>query len=57
MGKNNEKASTKGTGIGLFVVKTLVEKQNGTIAIDSVINEETTIKMTFKKEEMDYEEY
>ena len=57
MGKNNENASTKGTGIGLFVVKTLVEKQNGTIVIDSVINEGTTIKMTFKKEEMDYEEY
>ena len=57
MGKNNENASTKGTGIGLFVVKTLVEKQNGTIVIDSVLNEGTTIKMTFKKEEMDYEEY
>lgn len=57
MGKNNENASTKGTGIGLFVVKTLVEKQNGTIVIDSVINEGTTIKMTFKKEKMDYEEY
>ena len=57
MGKNNETASTKGTGIGLFVVKTLVEKQNGTIVINSVVNEGTSIKMTFKKEEMDYEEY
>lgn len=56
MGKNNENSSVKGTGIGLFVVKRLVEKQNGEIAIDSVVNKGTNIKMTFNREEIDYAE-
>lgn len=55
MGKNNESASVKGTGIGLFVVKGLVEKQNGEINIDSIVNKGTNIKMTFNREEIDYE--
>ncbi|WP_143317604.1 HAMP domain-containing sensor histidine kinase [Clostridium sp. HBUAS56017] len=50
MGKNNENRSEKGTGIGLFVVKKLVEKQNGEIFIKSKINEGTEIEMQFNKE-------
>ncbi|MDS0527151.1 HAMP domain-containing histidine kinase [Clostridium sp. SHJSY1] len=50
MGKNNESRSEKGTGIGLFVVKKLVEKQNGEISIRSKINEGTRIEIEFNKE-------
>ena len=56
MGKNNENSSVKGTGIGLFVVKKLVDKQNGKITIDSTVNKGTNIKMTFKREKINYEE-
>lgn len=49
MGKNNARSREKGTGIGLFVVKKMVEMQNGSIKIDSVINKGTKISLTFKK--------
>lgn len=50
MGKNNEGKSLKGTGIGLFVVKKLVEKQKGKIHIDSLVNYGTNIEIVFNKE-------
>jgi signal transduction histidine kinase len=50
MGKNNENRSEKGTGIGLFVVKKLVEKQNAEIFIKSKVNEGTEIEIQFNKE-------
>jgi K+-sensing histidine kinase KdpD len=50
MGKNNESRNEKGTGIGLFVVKKLVEKQNGVISINSKLNEGTQIEIEFNKE-------
>lgn len=49
MGRNNYKSKEKGTGIGLFVVKKLVEKQKGKIKIDSKVGEGTCIELTFKK--------
>lgn len=49
MGKNNEKSKEKGTGIGLFVVKKLIEKQNGRINIISKVGEGTCIELTFMK--------
>ncbi|WP_396600756.1 ATP-binding protein [Algibacter sp. R77976] len=39
----------KGTGIGLFTVKTLINKLGGTIEVDSVINVGTTFKFTIAK--------
>lgn len=49
MGKNNERSREKGTGIGLFVVKKMVEMQNGAIKIESTPNKGTKISLTFKK--------
>lgn len=40
----------QGSGIGLFVVKKLVESQNGTINIKSKKNEGTEIELLFSKE-------
>ena len=52
MGDNNKlkKMDIRGSGIGLFIVKNMVEEQNGTIDISSKINEGTCIKIIFKKE-------
>lgn len=50
MGDNNDEIEDKGTGIGLFVVKKMVEELNGDINISSVINEGTTIVIILKKE-------
>ena len=50
MGDNNKQLNENGTGIGLFVVKNLVEKQGGSISIHSKVNIGTDIKVTFKKE-------
>lgn len=50
MGKNNSKCNTKGTGIGLFVVKKLIEKQNGKINIVSDKNKGTNVEIRFNKE-------
>ncbi|MEG1002656.1 sensor histidine kinase [Clostridium sp.] len=49
MGQNNNEISEKGSGIGLFVVKKLVELQNGSIKIDSEEGKGTKIIITFKK--------
>lgn len=50
MGKNNDENNQKGNGIGLFVVKKLIEKQNGKINIKSTINKGTDVEMKFNKE-------
>ncbi|MCB4808332.1 GAF domain-containing sensor histidine kinase [Tamlana sp. 62-3] len=44
-----DKHGNKGTGIGLFTVKSLITKLNGTIKVTSVINEGTTFKFTILK--------
>ena len=49
MGDNNKHLNKNGTGIGLFVVKNLVEKQGGNISINSKINKGTEIEVKFKK--------
>ncbi|MDJ1478984.1 sensor histidine kinase [Cytophagaceae bacterium YF14B1] len=38
--------ATKGSGLGLYIVKEAVEKLNGVIAIESEINQGTTFKIT-----------
>jgi signal transduction histidine kinase len=45
------KAPGKGTGLGLYNVKTIVNKMHGAIAIDSQINRGTTFTLTFPKAE------
>ena len=50
MGNNNEQVKEKGTGIGLFVVKELTEKQNGRIDITSEKNKGTEVVIRFNKE-------
>jgi len=37
----------KGTGLGLYNVKTIVNKMRGTIAVDSQIDKGTTFTLTF----------
>lgn len=49
-GKNNEYVKAKGTGIGLFVVKNLMELQNGSIEIKSKVGKGTCIILKFDKE-------
>jgi signal transduction histidine kinase len=41
----------KGTGLGLYNVKTIVNKMHGAIAIDSQIDRGTTFTLTFPKAE------
>lgn len=41
----------KGTGLGLYNVKTIVNKMRGTIAVDSQINKGTTFTLTFPSTE------
>jgi signal transduction histidine kinase len=45
------KAPGKGTGLGLYNVKTIVNKMHGAIAIDSQIDRGTTFTLTFPKAE------
>lgn len=52
MGENNKEAEEKGSGIGLFVVKNLIELQGGTIMIKSKIGKGTEVIITFGKEEL-----
>ncbi|MCB4797536.1 sensor histidine kinase [Neotamlana laminarinivorans] len=44
-----DKHGKKGTGIGLFTVKSLLKKLKGTITINSKLNEGTTFKFTILK--------
>jgi two-component system, NtrC family, sensor kinase len=41
------KAPGKGTGLGLYNVKTIVNKMHGTIAVESQIDKGTTFRLTF----------
>lgn len=50
MGENNNTIDEKGSGIGLFVVKKLVELQYGDINVSSNRGKGTKIVITFKKE-------
>jgi signal transduction histidine kinase len=45
------KAPGKGTGLGLYNVKTIVNKMHGTIAVDSRVNQGTTFTLTFPNAE------
>ena len=45
------KAPDKGTGLGLYNVKTIVDKMHGTIAVDSQIEKGTTFTLTFPNAE------
>lgn len=47
------KAPGKGTGLGLYNVKTIVNKMHGTIAVDSRIDKGTTFTLTFPNAEPD----
>lgn len=49
MGENNKETNEKGTGIGLFVVKRLIDEQNGKIRVWSEINKGTKFELVFKK--------
>ena len=51
MGENNKYNEEKGngSGIGLFIVKKMVEEQNGTINLTSEINKGTCIKIILKR--------
>lgn len=50
VGANQKYASKKGTGIGLFVVKKLVELLKGRVEIQSQVGTGTTITLSFNKE-------
>ncbi|HKQ34729.1 MAG TPA: ATP-binding protein [Nitrospiraceae bacterium] len=47
------KAPGKGTGLGLYNVKTIVSKMHGTIAVDSQVDKGTTFTLTFPDAEPD----
>jgi signal transduction histidine kinase len=51
------KAPGKGTGLGLYNVKTIVDKMHGTIAVDSRIDKGTTFTLTFPNAEPDRQGY
>lgn len=48
--KNKKGLKNKSTGIGLYIVKNLVELQNGTIKINSIKDTGTNIKLEFNRE-------
>ena len=50
MGKNNKHSEEKGTGIGLCVVKKMVEEQRGRIDLKSSLGQGTSIEIVFEKE-------
>lgn len=52
MGENNTETDEKGSGIGLFVVKNLVELQGGSIMVKSKIGKGTEVIITFGKGEL-----
>lgn len=47
--RNDETKHISGTGLGLFIVKTLVEKMNGEIWVDSKKDKGTTFSFTLKR--------
>ncbi len=47
--KNVTVAEIPGSGIGLYIVKSIVEELDGKIAVESVINQGTTFIVTLKK--------
>ncbi|HVS45316.1 MAG TPA: hybrid sensor histidine kinase/response regulator [Verrucomicrobiae bacterium] len=47
---NAKKAKITGTGLGLFLVKTLVDKHGGSVAVRSVLNEGTTFTITLPRD-------
>lgn len=49
---NNEK---KGLGLGLYITKSLVEANHGSISVSSAVGEGTTFSMVFKKSNGDYD--
>jgi two-component system, NtrC family, sensor kinase len=42
-------AATGGTGLGLTICKSLVEKMGGSIAIDSEVGRGTTVSVTLQR--------
>ncbi|HWS24422.1 MAG TPA: GAF domain-containing sensor histidine kinase [Anaerolineales bacterium] len=48
-GRNAVNQEIQGTGIGLFIVKSLVDKLGGTIKVDSQINSGSTFSVTIPK--------
>ena len=46
---NKNKLITRSSGIGLFLVKKMVEEQNGSINISSKLNEGTCIEIILKR--------
>ncbi|ELC8441882.1 HAMP domain-containing histidine kinase [Clostridium perfringens] len=48
--KNKKGLKNKSTGIGLYIVKNLVELQNGTIKINSIKDAGTSIRLEFNRE-------
>lgn len=47
----NSKSQSKGTGLGLMLIKDFINQMNGTIQISSKENEGTTIRVVFPKKE------
>lgn len=47
--KGTKSRGNKGNGLGLSIVKLLVEKQEGEISVDTAVNKGTTFKITFSK--------
>ena len=47
---NKNGVKNKSTGIGLYIVKNLVELQNGTININSIKDTGTNIRLEFSRE-------
>ena len=47
---NAKKAMIAGTGIGLFLVKTLVDKHGGSVVVDSRLNEGTTFTIELPRD-------
>ena len=45
-GSNARKAKVAGTGIGLFIVKTIVERHGGSVAVESVLGQGSTFTVT-----------